>query len=829
MLLAMLAIAESRRVQQYIRLVNDPDLNSGVSASRAGGATANSSPRSLELKTILADPRFVTQQMDILLPKLQGEVRTLSGEVATMMADPLLQEQAALIAEQLKKVIVDDNLQKQAEHILEQAEEVVTQMQTIMRDPRLQGEAERLAKQMEQGMGADGKPGDNAKTLAKWAVAMEATMSSPSLHEHARRLFKQLEAMDANLNFQDQATTIAQLMETLMADPNFQRHAKRIATHVEAILELTQEEFVRFLTEQMDILLTQIVGPKLQEEIRTLIGVVGAMMADPLLQDQATLVAEQLEKVMYDANFQEQVKQVLEQAVELVTQIQAMMTDPRLQGEAEIFAKQMEEGMSADGKPWDHAMEVIMGNPRLHEHARRLFKQLKRMKANQNFQDRATSIAQLMETLMADPNFQSHARRIAAHVEAVSDHLTSQKTDGGLTLDLSSLAEVNRSSSGVSFVPLRPLVHRPVAVASHSAPLRGLRSHIHMSQPRPASGIRTPRWRHLVAPWRYRRALLAPPRGRQSHSGSASAKGAVMSAGVLADGAAEGDAENSLRARILDTSTKTANVAASNTSVQARTLANRIRSMMSSLVNARKLFVAASSAILLLPSIAQAASLVAPLADISFDNSFWQALSLIFVSELGDKTFFIAALLAARASKLLTFVGCAGALAVMTVLSVAIGQVFHSVPNSLTGGLPLDDYVAIVSFLYFGVKSLREALSLKNDGEGIAEELEDAKKTLVDSGADMKGGWPLVVEASTLTLLAEVGDRSQLATIALGAAGDPIGVALGGTVGHFIATGLAVLGGSFLSKYFSERAINIVGGVLFIFFAATTLLGVLPV
>ena len=53
----------------------------------------------------------------------------------------------------------------------------------------------------------------------------------------------------------------------------------------------------------------------------------------------------------------------------------------------------------------------------------------------------------------------------------------------------------------------------------------------------------------------------------------------------------------------------------------------------------------------------------------------WQASSLIFVSEIGDKTFFIATLLAARASKLLTFAGCAGALAFMTVVSVLIGQV----------------------------------------------------------------------------------------------------------------------------------------------------------
>ena len=73
----------------------------------------------------------------------------------------------------------------------------------------------------------------------------------------------------------------------------------------------------------------------------------------------------------------------------------------------------------------------------------------------------------------------------------------------------------------------------------------------------------------------------------------------------------------------------------------------------------------------------------------------------------GDKTFFIAALLAARTSKLLTFAGCAGALALMTVISVAVGQIFHAVPASFTRGLPIDDYVAIASFLYFGVKVRR--------------------------------------------------------------------------------------------------------------------------
>lgn len=48
---------------------------------------------------------------------------------------------------------------------------------------------------------------------------------------------------------------------------------------------------------------------------------------------------------------------------------------------------------------------------------------------------------------------------------------------------------------------------------------------------------------------------------------------------------------------------------------------------------------------------------------------------LIFFSEIGDKTFFIALLLALKQPKSLVFTGTFGALAVMTVVSVLLGQV----------------------------------------------------------------------------------------------------------------------------------------------------------
>jgi hypothetical protein len=116
------------------------------------------------------------------------------------------------------------------------------------------------------------------------------------------------------------------------------------------------------------------------------------------------------------------------------------------------------------------------------------------------------------------------------------------------------------------------------------------------------------------------------------------------------------------------------------------------------------------------------------------DSGFYQAFSLVFLSEIGDKTFFVAALLAAKLSRFISFVGSLGALAVMTVISVVIGQVFHAVPSELANGIPLDDIAAVLAFTYFGVKILSEAF--ETDGEGksaMDEELEEAEETVEGS------------------------------------------------------------------------------------------------
>lgn len=73
-------------------------------------------------------------------------------------------------------------------------------------------------------------------------------------------------------------------------------------------------------------------------------------------------------------------------------------------------------------------------------------------------------------------------------------------------------------------------------------------------------------------------------------------------------------------------------------------------------------------------------------------------------------------------------------------------------------------------------------------------------------------------QAFTLTFLAEWGDRSQIATIALASVKNPWGVVFGGILGHALCTGLAVVGGRLLAARISERTVAIIGGISFLGF-----------
>ena len=217
-----------------------------------------------------------------------------------------------------------------------------------------------------------------------------------------------------------------------------------------------------------------------------------------------------------------------------------------------------------------------------------------------------------------------------------------------------------------------------------------------------------------------------------------------------------------------------------------------------------------------------AADLAASTEPGSLFDGFLSAFLLIFFSEIGDKTFFIAVLLATQQPKSSVFAGTFGALAVMTVISVAIGQVFHVAEESLTvftSDVPWDDYLAVALLLVFGVQTLLSA-----EEETAEEEEEDAK--IAVAGMQFDGAAALVLSTFALVFAAEWGDKSFIATIALSAAASPAGVVIGATAGHGVATGIAVLVGDILGDVISERVVKYTGGALFILFAIATALDI---
>lgn len=207
-----------------------------------------------------------------------------------------------------------------------------------------------------------------------------------------------------------------------------------------------------------------------------------------------------------------------------------------------------------------------------------------------------------------------------------------------------------------------------------------------------------------------------------------------------------------------------------------------------------------------------------------------QAFLLIFFSELGDKTFFIAALLAARNSGAVVFIGTFGALATMTIVSVVLGRTFHYVDGILPfrlgeTDLPVDDLAAVGLLVYFGVTTLLEASS--GDGQKIDEEQKEAELAVSElsaNGAGIVAAANTVISTFLLVFVAEWGDKSFFSTIALAAASSPLGVISGALAGHGLATLLAVIGGSLLGTLFSEKVITYTGGVLFLVFAVVTLI-----
>lgn len=204
-------------------------------------------------------------------------------------------------------------------------------------------------------------------------------------------------------------------------------------------------------------------------------------------------------------------------------------------------------------------------------------------------------------------------------------------------------------------------------------------------------------------------------------------------------------------------------------------------------------------------------------------DAFIASLSMILVSEIGDETFIIAALMAMRHPRSIVLSGALTALVIMTVLSTGLGRI---VPNLISR--KHTNSAATVLYLFFGLRLLYIAWrsdpksSQKKEMEEVEEKLESGQGKTTFRRFFSRFCTPIFLESFILTFLAEWGDRSQIATIALATHKNALGVAVGATLGHTICTSVAVVGGSMLASKISQRTVATVGGLLFLCFSVSS-------
>ncbi|KAL4074350.1 hypothetical protein V8B97DRAFT_1930526 [Scleroderma yunnanense] len=235
----------------------------------------------------------------------------------------------------------------------------------------------------------------------------------------------------------------------------------------------------------------------------------------------------------------------------------------------------------------------------------------------------------------------------------------------------------------------------------------------------------------------------------------------------------------------------------------------------------------------------------------------FRAFATIIFSEIGDKTFLIAAILAMRHPRFVVFAGAFGSLLLMSMLSAIMGHIFPSlIPKQWT------QFAAGALFLVFGAKMMMEAREMTSNNSKIQEEMREAEEEIENDEASSGGAnghsiplecmeegevlssrssytkniatkkrfidgarnfcnlilGPVFVQAFVLTFLGEWGDRSQIATIALGATHSIYLVTLGTVIGHSACTALAVLGGRYVSSKISVKHVTLGGAALFLIF-----------
>jgi putative Ca2+/H+ antiporter (TMEM165/GDT1 family) len=187
-------------------------------------------------------------------------------------------------------------------------------------------------------------------------------------------------------------------------------------------------------------------------------------------------------------------------------------------------------------------------------------------------------------------------------------------------------------------------------------------------------------------------------------------------------------------------------------------------------------------------------------------HAFLLSLGVIFVAELGDKSQLMALAFSTRFSPWRVLVGITIATAVTHAVSVGIGDL---VGNSISGRWV--NLASGLAFVGFAAWTLR--------GDSLDED-----EQLAADRARRKGALATITAVGVTFFLAELGDKTMLATITLATREGALGTWAGSTVGMVAADALAIVIGRLLGSRLPDKAIRYGAAAAFLVFGALLLI-----
>lgn len=185
------------------------------------------------------------------------------------------------------------------------------------------------------------------------------------------------------------------------------------------------------------------------------------------------------------------------------------------------------------------------------------------------------------------------------------------------------------------------------------------------------------------------------------------------------------------------------------------------------------------------------------------------AFGVVFVAELGDKTQLLALDFGARFSLRTVAIGLALGYGLANIVATIVGGVLGAAlpdrPIQILGG---------AVFLGFAALAVRRATSDTHDeDEGHAD--------------SVRGTTTLSVIASIAGVIAvaEMGDKTQIATATLASQSSPVGVWIGATLGAASSGMVGAVAGNMIGHRISPRVLQFASAVLFTLFGVAMLAG----